>query len=157
VISRNNDILVQLPLLTRRAGKVARGLQRDDTEFLDAVGSAKAFVCEPLRQSAEDIRAGAVPLDAPAQLALPPPPPPVPTVEMLLLKPVYWRDRDNRVHRGQAWHSAHLPVSVSKRARTLGVAVKMGTAEVEAHIEARRNMIAGQEYNPPPAVDLGSV
>jgi hypothetical protein len=156
VIARSNDILAHLPLLTRRAGKVARGLQRTDTEFFDAVGSAKAFVSDPLRALAMDIRDGAAPLDAPASLALPPPPAPLPTVEMLLLKPVYWRDRDGRVHRGDAWHTANMPISISVRARELGVAVKMGSAEAEAHIQARSNMIAGQEYNPPPATDLGS-
>jgi hypothetical protein len=157
VVARGSDILIHLPLMARRSGKVARGIQRDDVEFLDAVGSARALVSDPLRALAMDVRDGAAPLDAQASLALPPPPPPVPTVEMLLLKPVYWRDRDGRVHRGQAWHSVHMPVSVSKRARELGVAVKMHTREAERYIEARRNQIAGQEYNPPPAVDLGPV
>jgi hypothetical protein len=157
VISRNSDVLIQLPLLTRRAGKVARGIQRDDVEFGDAIASAKAFIAEPLRALAEDIRAGVAPLDAPARLALPPPPPPEPTIEMLLLKPVYWRDRSGRVHRGDAWHSAHLPVSVSKRAIELGVAVKMHTPKAEQHIQARRDQIGGPEYNPAPAVDLGAV
>jgi hypothetical protein len=157
VISRNSDVLIQLPLLARRAGKVARGLQRDDGEFLDAVASARAFISSPLRQSAQAIRDGAVPLDQPGSLALPPPPPPEPTVEMLLLKPVYWRDRDNRVYRGDAWHSVHMPISISKRAIELGVAVKMGTREAAAHIEARRDQIGGQEYNPSPPTDLGAV
>jgi hypothetical protein len=157
VIARGNDILIHLPLLARRAGRVARGIQRDDVEFGDAIASAKAFIADPLRTLATDIRDGVASPDQPASLALPPPPPPVPTVEMLLLKPVFWRDRDRRVHRAQAWHSAHLPVSVSKRARELGVAVKMGSAEAEAHIQARRNQIGGQEYNPAPATDLGAV
>jgi hypothetical protein len=158
VIARSNDILVNLPLLTRRSGRVARGIQRDDTtEFLDAVGSAKAFVADPLRALAMDIRDGVASPDQPAQLALPPPPPPEPTVEMLLLKAVYWRARDGHVHRADAWHSAHLPVSVSKRAIELGVAVKMHTREAKQHIQARRDQIGGQEYNPAPAVDLGAV
>jgi hypothetical protein len=157
VVVRSIDVFAHLPLLARRGGKVARGIQRSDVDFLDATGSAKAFVADPLRALAEDIRAGAVRVDHPASLALPPPPPPLPTVEMLLLKPVYWRDRDGHVRWADAWHSAHLPVSVSKRARELGVAVKMGTREAEAHIDARRNQIGGQEYQAPPPVDLGSV
>jgi hypothetical protein len=104
---------------------------------------------------AEDIRAGAVSLDQPASLALPPPPPPVRTVSMLMLKAAYWRDRDGRVHRADAWHIADIPDAVAKRARELGVAVEAGTREAEAHIEYRRNQIGGQVYNPPPAVDLG--
>jgi hypothetical protein len=155
VIARGSDVLVHLPLLTRRAGKVTRSIQRTDVDFLDATGSARAFVGDPLRALAEEIRAGA-PVDQPASLALPPPPPPEPTVEMLLLKPVFWRDRDGRVNRGDAWHSAHMPISVSKRGRELGVAVKMGSREAEAHIQARRNEIGGWQYNPPPPVDLGS-
>jgi len=157
VIARGNDILIHLPLMARRAGKVARGIQRDDVEFGDAIASAKAFIADPLRALAADIRAGDVPLDTPAKLTLPPPAAPVPTVEMLLLKPVYWRDRNGRVHRGDAWHSVHMPTSISKRARELGVAVKMHTREAAAHIEARRNQIGGMEYNASPAVDLGAV
>jgi HK97 family phage prohead protease len=74
VVSRNSDILIYLPLLARRAGRVARGIQRDDVEFGDAIASAKAFIADPLRALAADIRAGNVSLDAPASLALPPPP-----------------------------------------------------------------------------------
>lgn len=156
LIARHDDILSQLPLLARRAGKVARGLQRGDTEFLDAVGSARAFVGDPLRSLAADIRAGAVSLDQPASLVLPPPPPPEPTVEMLLLKPVYWKDREGRVQRVDAWHLGNLPVTIAKRARERGVAVKMGTREAEGYIRARQNQIGGWENQAPPSVDLGS-
>jgi 5-methylcytosine-specific restriction enzyme A len=96
IIARNSDVLVHLPLLTRRAGRVARGIQREDVEFGDAVTSAKAFVADPLRALAEDIRSGAVPVDHPASLALPPPPPPEPTVSMLMLRAAYWREEVER-------------------------------------------------------------
>jgi hypothetical protein len=155
IIARSTDILVHLPLLTRRGGKVARGLLRDDVDFLDAVGSAKAFVADPLRSLAEDIRAGDAPLDQPGSLALPPPPPPVPTTSMLLLKPVLWRNREGRVIRNDAWTVADIPVAVAKRAVELGAGVKAGSRDAEAHIQARQNQLLGVPYQQPDSVDLG--
>jgi hypothetical protein len=155
VIAQDGDISIRLPLLTRRGGRVSRSIQRTDGDFLDATGSARAFVADPLRQSAADIRVGAVPLDHQATLALPPASPPEPTIEMLALRPLRWRDRNGRVKRGDAWCSVDLPVNLVARARELGAAVEMQTHEAQARIEARRNQLGGLEQQPD-ATDLGN-
>jgi hypothetical protein len=154
-VARDGVILIHLPLLTRRAGRVSRSIQRTDADFLDTTGSARAFVADPLRQSAADIRVGAVPLDHQATLALPPASPPEPTIEMLALRPLRWRGRNGRVKRSDAWCSVDLPVSLVARARELGAAVEMGTHEAETRIEARRNQLGGLEQQPDPT-DLGN-
>jgi hypothetical protein len=157
VVARDSDILIEMPVLTRRAGRVARGIRSDDPDFLDAIGSARALVGDPLRQSAADIRTGVVLRDQPASLALPPAPPPIAVVNMLLLQPVIWKDREGRIVRHDAWTIADLPVTIGKRAVERGVGVGAGTSEAQAHIHERQNQIGGLPWSAPTPVDLGSV
>jgi hypothetical protein len=125
--------------------------------FRNAAAAADALLVAPLRHHARRIRKGEAAIDLPAEPAPPPPPPPPePTIEMLLLKPVYWRDREGRVQRVAAWHLGNLPVAIAKRARELGAGVKAGSREAEAHISARRNQLGGQPYQQPDSVNLGS-
>jgi hypothetical protein len=139
VIARNHDILVQLPLLTRRAGKVARAIQREEIEFLDAVGSARAYVADPLRRLAGDVRAGVAPLDMPASPAVPAPPPPapMPVTNVCFLKPVRWVNQDGTTGKNDGWPCGGVPVTVAERAIQLGVAVAADSPEAAAHVRYR--------------------
>jgi hypothetical protein len=58
---------VHLPAADAPRRKVARGIQRTDVEVLEAVGSARAFVADPLRSLAADVRAGVASPDQPGK------------------------------------------------------------------------------------------
>ena len=145
-------VAISLPVrYRRRCGAYDSAIPKNDesVEFQNAPQAALLAIVDPLRRSAELIRSGAIPVDAPVEPIRPPPPvetPPIQFKTVYLLRSIFYVAQTGAQVREEAGNFLNLPEPVADAALKVGAALEPDDPRVdEDRVRWRRDPFSARE------------